>query len=58
MRKDILIRLVDTSRLPMRDQISIMKKTDYFVGIHGAGFFYLFFYLRILLFMNYYLGVI
>ena len=39
MPKDILIRLVDTSRLSMREQISIMKKTDYFVGIHGAGFF-------------------
>ena len=35
--KNILVRLVDTAYLPMNKQISIMKKTDYFVGIHGAG---------------------
>ncbi len=29
--------VVDTAYLPMNKQISIMKKTDYFVGIHGAG---------------------
>ena len=37
LSKDILIRLVDTARLSIEEQISIMKKTDYFVGVHGAG---------------------
>ena len=35
--KNILIRLVDTARLPIAEQISILRKTDYYVGIHGAG---------------------
>jgi len=35
--ENILIRLVNTASLPMSDQISIMRKTDYLVGIHGAG---------------------
>ena len=35
--KNFLVRLVDTGKLPMREQISIIKDTDYFVGIHGAG---------------------
>ena len=35
--KNILIRLVDTAYLPMNKQISIMKKTDYLIVIHGAG---------------------
>ena len=35
--KNILIRLVDTARLSTSEQISIMRKTDYLVGIHGAG---------------------
>ena len=35
--KNILIRLVDTASLPISKQISIMQKTDYFLGIHGAG---------------------
>lgn len=34
---DILVRLIDTASLPIEEQISIMKKTDYFIGIHGAG---------------------
>ena len=34
---NILVRLVDTATLPIIEQISIMYKTDYFVGIHGAG---------------------
>ena len=37
--KNILIRLVDTGKLPMINQISIMRKTDYYLGIHGAGLF-------------------
>ena len=37
--KKILIRLVDTSYLPIETQISIMQKTNYFLGIHGAGIF-------------------
>lgn len=36
---NILIRLVDTSKLFIEEQISIMKKTDYFIGVHGAGLF-------------------
>ena len=35
--KNFLIRLIDTAKLPMREQISIIKNTDYLVGIHGAG---------------------
>ena len=35
--KNILIRLVNTASLPMKEQISIMRNTDYLVGIHGAG---------------------
>ena len=35
--KNILLRLIDTASLPISKQISIMRKTDYFVGIHGAG---------------------
>ena len=37
--KNILIRLVDTAQLNISEQISIMKKTDYFIGVHGAGLF-------------------
>ena len=32
-----LIRLVDTAELSISEQISLMKSTDYLVGIHGAG---------------------
>ena len=35
--KNILLRLVDTASLPIKEQISIMRNSDYFVGIHGAG---------------------
>ena len=35
--KNYLIRLVDTSSLTIIEQISIIKKTDYFIGVHGAG---------------------
>lgn len=35
--KNILIRLVDTAGLNIREQISIMRNTDYLLGIHGAG---------------------
>ena len=35
--KNYLIRLVDTASLSIIKQISIMRKTDYFIGIHGAG---------------------
>ena len=35
--KHILIRLVDTASLKIIDQISLMRKTDYFIGVHGAG---------------------
>ena len=32
-----LIRLVDTASLSIFQQISIMRKTDYLIGVHGAG---------------------
>ena len=35
--KNILIRLIDFAQLSMKDQISVMRNTDYLVGIHGAG---------------------
>lgn len=34
---DFLVRLVDTAGLTIRQQIALMRKTDYLVGIHGAG---------------------
>ena len=37
--KHILIRLVDTASLTIVEQISLMKKTDYYIGVHGAGLF-------------------
>ena len=36
---DILIRLIDTAGLSISEQISIMRNTDYFLGVHGAGLF-------------------
>lgn len=38
-KHNILVRLVDTAYLPIETQISIIQKTDYFLGIHGAGLF-------------------
>ena len=35
--KNILLRLIDTASLPISQQISILRETDYYVGIHGAG---------------------
>ena len=35
--KNILIRLIDFATLSMKDQISVMRTTDYLIGIHGAG---------------------
>ena len=35
--KDFLVRLIDTAGMSIREQISLMKKTDYLVGMHGAG---------------------
>ena len=35
--KHILIRLVDTAQLSMKEQIQIMKKTDFFIAEHGSG---------------------
>jgi hypothetical protein len=37
--KNILLRLVDTAKLTMVQQISLIRKTNYFLGIHGAGLF-------------------
>ena len=35
--KHILIRLIDTASLSLTQQISLMRKTDIYVGVHGAG---------------------
>ena len=35
---DILVRLVDTAKLSISQQIAIMRKTDYLTGNHGAAF--------------------
>jgi hypothetical protein len=35
--RNYLIRLVDTASLSIAEQISIMRKTDYLIGVHGAG---------------------
>ena len=35
--KNILLRLIDTASLPIAEQISIVRKTDYFIGMHGSG---------------------
>ena len=34
---NFLIRLINTAALPYKDQISLMRNTDYLLGIHGAG---------------------
>ena len=38
-KEKFLIRLVDTASLTFEEQISIMQKTNYLLGIHGAGMF-------------------
>jgi hypothetical protein len=38
-KEKFLIRLVDTAILSFEEQISIMQKTNYLLGIHGAGMF-------------------
>ena len=35
--KNILVRLVNNAKLSMKEQIGLMKKTDYLIGIHGAA---------------------
>ena len=35
--QNFLVRLIDTATLPYKDQISVMRSSDYFIGIHGAG---------------------
>jgi len=39
LKEKFLIRLVDTASLSFEKQISLMQKTDYLLGIHGAGMF-------------------
>ena len=34
---NILVRLVDSAALQIIQQISIMRNTNYFIGVHGAG---------------------
>ena len=34
---DFVVRLINTAALPIAKQISVMRNTDYFIGIHGAG---------------------
>ena len=31
------LQLIDTAKFKMEDQISIMRSTDYLIGLHGAG---------------------
>ena len=38
----IIIKLVDTASLSIIDQISIMRKIDYLIGVHGADYHYQF----------------
>ena len=35
--KNILVRLINNAKLKMEDQISLVRNTDYFVGMHGCG---------------------
>ena len=32
-----MVRLINNAKVKMEDQISLMRNTDYLVGIHGAG---------------------
>ena len=34
---DFVVRLINTAALPIAKQISVMRNTDYFIGMHGAG---------------------
>ena len=34
---NILVRLINTGELSIQEQISLMRRTDYLIGIHGAG---------------------
>ena len=34
---NILIRLINTASFSIKEQISLARNTDYFIGIHGAG---------------------
>ena len=34
-----MVRLVDTASLSFETQIALMQKTNYLLGIHGAGMF-------------------
>ena len=38
-KEKFLIRLVDTASLSFEKQIALMLKTNYLLGIHGAGMF-------------------
>ena len=35
--KNYLVRLVNTASLSIVEQISLMRNTDYLIGVHGAG---------------------
>ena len=35
--KNVLVRLINNAKLTMEEQISLMRNTDYLIGIHGAG---------------------
>ena len=35
--KNYLIRLINTASLTIIEQISLMRKTDLLIGVHGAG---------------------
>ena len=34
---NILVRLVNTAKLNIKEQIELTRNTDYFIGVHGAG---------------------
>ena len=53
--KNVLVRLVDTNRLNIKQQIAIMKKTNYFVADFLLGCFCLYFYLKKQMFMKFYI---
>jgi hypothetical protein len=40
---DILIKLIDTAGLSISEQSSIMRNTDYFLGVHVTGLFWAFY---------------
>ena len=42
----ILVRLINTLSLPIKDQISVMRSTDYLIGIHGPRIIFIYFFTK------------